>query len=184
MKKILMGILLIVMIPFVAAMDDIEVDCDGPGWFNTPICMDYELQGEFSIVTDAISQVEQSISTNQQQWSSDNSGMSDGSLSYFLWGEKGLFDKYEFYGQYIQEERQKELELVNRRIDKIEATQSLFLKMMMNEKPRPNTLEEFNFFVEAKEHSIRANRLGVTQYFGNFQCNPNWDECIGLMGVK
>lgn len=62
MKRIISVVLaLVILIMSVSAMEDIDVDCDSPGWWNSDICQDWELQDEFDEVTDAITDVEDEV---------------------------------------------------------------------------------------------------------------------------
>ncbi len=52
MKKVFFAGLFFLLL--LASVSAVTVDCDGPGWWNSDFCQDYELQDEFDEVTDDI----------------------------------------------------------------------------------------------------------------------------------
>lgn len=111
MKQIIYVLMAIIMVASVSA---INVDCDGPGW-NSPMCMDYELQGEFNQVVDMIednsddiedveelakknkkvnkkqskqiSELDDYVFANEEDWMQDSSGTSFFRVEKFLKGD-------------------------------------------------------------------------------------------------
>jgi len=68
MKKIVCVLaILVLMATMASATLDVEVDCDSPGWWNTPVCRDWELQDEFDTVSDY-------VNDNENIWAKDEVG--------------------------------------------------------------------------------------------------------------
>jgi hypothetical protein len=61
MKKIILALLALLLLSSVNATRILTVDCDGPGWWNTDICRDHELQDEFDQVGDYVDNMDRQM---------------------------------------------------------------------------------------------------------------------------
>lgn len=70
MKKIISTMALMIMLTMSVSAsnpDPIQVDCDGPGWFNSDLCRDYELQDEFNEQDERDDKQDNKIKKNKKQ---------------------------------------------------------------------------------------------------------------------
>jgi len=89
------AIYLIAALLLVGAASAVTVDCDAPGWWNTNVCQDYELQEEFDEVTNSIEGVANSVeevgatvSSNDAAWrAGDGDGIDLDSVVKYVMGD-------------------------------------------------------------------------------------------------
>jgi len=151
----------------------VTVDCDGPGWFNTDVCQDHELQDEFDEVTGEIDDLDNVINTNKEKWEKDlvgGGGMSSTGMWRHITGDGRLERVYETVIDYLHTifATKAEVEATNDRIDLIEC------RMIHG---MDYTNEELRFC----QALMKSKRLDQPVGLGPWTCDYRTDNCIQVI---
>lgn len=162
MKAIIAVLAALLTMSMATAAPSIDVNCDGPGWFNSNLCRDYELQDEFNTVTDY-------VGDNEGAWSKDEvgGGMSSDGLSYRMMGKGTLFDLYDTVVEYLATifATRAQLEAQAERIDLIEARYEY-----------PNSPEIEVLHQAALKKANRLNEPVILE--SGYICAPAYSYCV------
>jgi len=170
MKK-LIGILaaLFLLVSFVSAVD-VDVDCKS-GWWDSGICMDYELDDEFDEVEEAINDNTDYITDNEDSWSKDTKGGTNlWDVSRMIAGDGDFLFENNFI-EYLDVTYVTKQEVVetNNRIDRLEAM------IMVLGSGKELTESNISLYLAR----LKAGRTGVKTKVNGHTCFPD-GMCVNV----
>ena len=165
MKKILISLALALIIGALPTMAilDIDVECNGRGWWNTDYCQDWELDDEFNQVENSvnsnsgtINELSEIIILSTPSWLHDEIGGGGWSGTRV---KDYLFNSFMdvLYSVFVPRTMYLELQ------DRVDAL------VILN----PNGVVE----VDLKAAQVKAWRTNSVIYYNDYVCYPNGIEC-------